>query len=427
MARSAVEERLHALGAANSADPVLSELRNSTVLTVGETNAALESSAFQIKVPNPSGVSEDTPIANILVSAVVEAFKDDMDIRRPVKFAGLGVAASAGHSYRIDRPGLGEVIGRPTLDYPTDSAIGGVAIVVTDVEPPLAPADALERIRRMRSSPAFAEAGGRSVDVVGLDAAGNGTFKSLAIVVADPDLAGAQLSDVAWQKNYADLEWNLISSALSQQASLEQVSSISPSVARDLASQATLAVLLSCVGMLVYIWIRFGSLLYSVATVIGVVFNISVCLGMLAMSKWIGDTQFGHFLRVQDFRIDLNVVAALLVVIGYSLNDTIVILDRVRENRGKLAHASRSIINESLNQTFSRTLLTGGCTAATPIVLYLVGGPSMQPFAFTFFVGLVAGTFSSVAIAAPLVYVPGDGTPEPDGAASRALASPASA
>lgn len=427
MARSAVEERLHALGAANSADPVLAELRNATVLTVGETNAALESSAFQIKVPNPSGVSEDTPIANILVSAVVEAFKDDMDIRRPVKFAGLGVAASAGHSFRIDRPGLGEVIGRPTLDYPTDSAIGGVAIVVSEVEPPLAPADALERIRRMRSSPAFAEAGGRSVDVVGLDAASNGTFKSLAIVVADPDLAGAQLSDAAWQKNYADLEWNLVSSALSQQASLEQVSSISPSVARDLASQATLAVLLSCVGMLVYIWVRFGSLLYSVATVIGVVFNISVCLGMLAMSKWLGDSQVGHFLRMQDFRIDLNVVAALLVVIGYSLNDTIVILDRVRENRGKLAHASRSIINESLNQTFSRTLLTGGCTAATPIVLYLVGGPSMQPFAFTFFVGLVAGTFSSVAIAAPLVYVPGDGTPEPDGEASRALASPASA
>jgi SecD/SecF fusion protein len=187
-------------------------------------------------------------------------------------------------------------------------------------------------------------------------------------------------------------------------------------------------VLLSCIGMLIYIWVRFGSLLYSVATVIGVVFNISVCLGMLAMSKWIGETPVGHFLRMQDFRIDLNVVAALLVVIGYSLNDTIVILDRVRENRGKLPYATRSIINNSLNQTFSRTLLTGGCTAATPIVLYLVGGPSMQPFAFTFFVGLVAGTFSSVAIAAPLVYVPGDGSPEQaDGQAGANAIAPAAA
>ncbi len=235
------------------------------------------------------------------------------------------------------------------------------------------------------------------------------------MVVGDPDLAGRKISDASWQKNYGDTEWRLTSSALSKQATLEQVSSISGAVARDLAGQAALAVLLSFVGMLIYIWVRFGSLLYSAATVIGVVFNVAVCLGMLAMSKWIGDTSIGHFLRIQDFRIDLNVVSGLLIVIGYSLNDTIVILDRVRENRGKLPHATRPIINDSINQTFSRTLLTGGCTAATPIVLYLVGGPSMEPFAYTFLVGLVAGTFSSNAIAATLVYVPGDGSPEQAG------------
>jgi SecD/SecF fusion protein len=106
------------------------------------------------------------------------------------------------------------------------------------------------------------------------------------------------------------------------------------------------------------------------------------------------------------------VVSGLLIVIGYSLNDTIVILDRVRENRGKLPYATRPIINDSINQTFSRTLLTGGCTAATPIVLYIVGGPSMEPFAYTFLIGLIAGTYSSNAIAATLVYVPGDGSPE---------------
>ena len=89
-------------------------------------------------------------------AAVVDAFKDDMDIRRPVKFAGLGEASAIGHSFRIDRPGLGEVLGRPSLDYPCDSVMGGVAIVVSEIDPPLAPADAAERIRRMRSSPAFA-------------------------------------------------------------------------------------------------------------------------------------------------------------------------------------------------------------------------------------------------------------------------------
>ena len=159
--------------------------------------------------------------------------------------------------------------------------------------------------------------------------------------------------------------------------------------------------------------VRFGSLVYSVATVIGVLFNVSVCLGALAMSKLVAETAIGPALMMHDFRIDLNVVAALLIVIGYSLNDTIVILDRVRENRGKLPFATRPIINDSINQTFSRTVLTGGCTAATPIVLYAMGGSMMQPFAYTFLIGLIAGTFSSVAIAAPLVFVPGDGSPEP--------------
>ena len=157
---------------------------------------------------------------------------------------------------------------------------------------------------------------------------------------------------------------------------------------------------------------RFCSLLYSVATVIGVVFNVAVCLGLLALTKFIGGTAAGQALGIQEIRIDLNVIAALLTVIGYSLNDTIVILDRIRENRGKLPFATRSIINDSINQTFSRTLLTGGCAVATPLILFYMGGTGLQPFAYTFFVGLVAGTFSSIAIAAPLVYVPGAESPE---------------
>jgi SecD/SecF fusion protein len=335
-----------------------------------------------------------------------------MDIRRPVKFAGAGEATSAGRAFRIDRPNLGDVLARAGLDVPLDEAMGGVAIVVGGIEPPITPADAAERIRRLRSQPDYSDIAARTVDIVGLRSAGEGAFSEIAVVVADPDLAGRKVSDAAWQKNYAELEWRLVSTALSQQASLEQVSSISPSVARDLAEQAVFAVLLSLVGMLVYIWVRFGSLLYSVATVVGVVFNMAVCLGFLALTKLIGGTGIGQSLGIQEIRIDLNVIAALLTVIGYSLNDTIVILDRIRENRGKMPFATRSMINDSINQTFSRTLLTGGCAVATPIILFYMGGSGIQPFAFTFFVGLIAGTYSSIAIAAPLVFVPGGESPE---------------
>ncbi|MBL9140410.1 MAG: SecD/SecF family protein translocase subunit, partial [Phycisphaerae bacterium] len=414
MERPKVEETLRAVGNSNLSNPTLAEFRNATVLTVGEQTARFESSTFQIKIPNPTGVADESQVAQTTVAAVVDAFKDDMDIRRPVKFKGIGDRTSTGHVHRVDRPNLGDILNRPALDVPLDEMMGGVVVLVEDIAPPITTEDAAERIRRMRAQPDFSEIGGRTVEVIGLDPAGEGAFSSIAVVAAEPELGG-KISDTAWKKNFAEREWHLVSSALSQQATLEQVSSISPAVARDMATQAALAVVVSFIGMLIYIWVRFGSLVYSVATVIGVLFNVSVCLGALALSKFFSETPIGPALMMQDFRIDLNVVAALLIVIGYSLNDTIVILDRVRENRGKLPFATRSIINDSINQTFSRTVLTGGCTAATPIVLYVMGGSMMQPFAYTFLIGLIAGTFSSVAIAAPLVFVPGDGSPEPAG------------
>jgi SecD/SecF fusion protein len=97
-------------------------------------------------------------------------------------------------------------------------------------------------------------------------------------------------------------------------------------------------------------------------------------------------------------------VAALLTIAGYSLNDTVVVMDRIRENRGKLPHATRSVINDSINQTFSRTIITGTTTVASCIILYVVGGEGMRAFAFALLAGLIVGTYSSVAVAAPIVW-----------------------
>lgn len=415
--RPEVEARLHKIGTDNPNNPQLAEFRNATVLTVGEQTDKFEATTFQIKIPNPAQQAAELQVAQETVKAVVDAFEKEMDIRRPVAFKGSGDRSSIGHAFKIDRPSLREVIGVAEVeDFQADQALGGVAIVVDEISPPITAEDAAERIRRLRAQPEFGDVGGRTVDVVGIQSAPGGGYSKLAIVVGDPELtAGGKLGDAVWQRNFADREWALISSSLSLPATLDQVSSISPAVAREMAFQAALAVVVSFLGMLIYIWVRFGSLLYSVATVVGVIFNVAVCLGALALSKAIGSTSIGAAMLMQDFRIDLNVVAALLIVIGYSINDTIVILDRVRENRGKLPHATRSIINDSINQTFSRTVLTGTCTALTPVVLYIMGGHTMQPFAYTFLIGLIAGTFSSVAIAAPLVYVPGKGLPEPVG------------
>ncbi len=108
-------------------------------------------------------------------------------------------------------------------------------------------------------------------------------------------------------------------------------------------------------------------------------------------------------LLIEEFRIDLGVVAALLTIIGYSLNDTIVIFDRIRENRGKLPIPTAAIVNRSINQTISRTVLTSLTTLLAVSIMYAAGGSGIRPFAFALLIGVIVGTYSSVAIAAPLV------------------------
>ena len=131
--------------------------------------------------------------------------------------------------------------------------------------------------------------------------------------------------------------------------------------------------------------------------------HFAIALGILALTGLIGSSTFASMLLIEEFKIDLGVVAALLTVIGYSLNDTIVILDRIRENRGKLPLPSASIINTSINQTISRTVLTSLTTLLAVAIMYYEGGSGMRSFTFCLLVGLLVGTYSSVAIAAPLV------------------------
>jgi len=134
-------------------------------------------------------------------------------------------------------------------------------------------------------------------------------------------------------------------------------------------------------------------------------------LAALGVSHYVADTFFGRGLLIEPFRVNLTMVAAVLTVMGYSMNDTVVVFDRIRENRGKYGHVSRQIINDSINQTMSRTLLTGGTTIITIFVMYVFGGAGIHGFTFALLVGIVVGTYSSIAIAAPIL-LSGAGRPQ---------------
>jgi preprotein translocase subunit SecF len=171
---------------------------------------------------------------------------------------------------------------------------------------------------------------------------------------------------------------------------IRNVEIVGPKVGAQLRRQAVFATLYALAGMLIYIAFRF-EWVYGAAAVIAVFHDVLITLGLFSLFH---------------YEISLTVIAALLTLVGYSMNDTIVIFDRVRENaRLMRREAFPDIVNRSINQTLSRTILTSGLTFLTVLVLYLMGGQVLRSFSFAMVVGVVIGTYSSFGIAAPIVVV----------------------
>jgi preprotein translocase subunit SecF len=169
---------------------------------------------------------------------------------------------------------------------------------------------------------------------------------------------------------------------------IRNVEVVGPKVGAELRKQAIYVTLYALGGMLVYIAFRF-EWVYGAAAVLAVFHDVLITLG---------------FFSLLHFEISLTVIAALLTLVGYSMNDTIVIFDRIRENNRLLRkEAFADVVNKSINQTLSRTILTSGLTFLTVLVLFLMGGQVLRAFSFALVVGIVVGTYSSFGIAAPLV------------------------
>ena len=163
---------------------------------------------------------------------------------------------------------------------------------------------------------------------------------------------------------------------------------VGPQVGGQLKKQASLAVGFSLLAMLVYLWFRF-ELIYGVAAVVAVFHDTLITVGAFSLTNQ---------------EITLTVIAAILTLVGYSMNDTIVVFDRIRENVKLMRRESLSeIVNKSINQTLSRTILTSGLTFLTVLSLYLFGGEVLHGFSFALVIGIIIGTYSSIAVAAPML------------------------
>ncbi len=176
-------------------------------------------------------------------------------------------------------------------------------------------------------------------------------------------------------------------------------SKVGGQIAKNMQSQALTAAIVGLLLIIGYVWFRFQNLAFGLAAVIALLHDVAVVLGVIAITHYLAGGL--GFLGITNFKISLAVVAAILTVIGYSLNDTIVVFDRIREVRGKRQEITADIINTSISQTLSRTLLTSLTTFIVVFILYCFGGDAIHSFAFTLVIGVIVGTYSSIFIASP--------------------------
>jgi preprotein translocase subunit SecF len=179
---------------------------------------------------------------------------------------------------------------------------------------------------------------------------------------------------------------------------IRRVESVGPKIGEDLRWRGTVSVIAATVMMGVYIWIRFAAafgakfgLNFGLGAVIALVHDVLITVGALMLA---------------DYEFDLTVIAALLTIVGFSVNDTVVICDRIRENLRKIRRETlESIINTSINETLCRTILTTSTALMVLLALYLLGGAVIKPFAFALLVGFISGVYSTIFIASPVILL----------------------
>lgn len=206
----------------------------------------------------------------------------------------------------------------------------------------------------------------------------------------------------------------------------DRLENFDSALANETRLRAMWAVLASWAAILVYLWFRFGNWTFGLAAVLCLVHDLFFTMGAIAACHFVHGTFIGDFLMVEDFKLDLPSVAALLTLVGYSVNDTIVVFDRIREVRGKNPDLTSKMINDSINQTLSRTILASTTVWLVVVVLYIFGGPGVHLFAFVMVIGVLVGTYSSIYVASPLLLLFGEGRHEdaPPASGPRGTATP---
>jgi SecD/SecF fusion protein len=338
----------------------------------------------------PDANITEPQVDNVVTDAVMAAFVDQLDVRQTLGPKNLSV----------------EKITEPLIEtHPELVDFLGGAVIRCELGRNALPAEIDQRLRDLRFKPDMREMSWFAYRVLNsqlrpFDA--NEPVKEFAYVSAEPEAAFGQLADDVWTQ-FAENEKTKVQQACELESSLPQVTQIDPSVGNEAKTRALVAIVLSLIAMLVYIAVRFGDLRYGLGSIVTLAHDTTATLGAVTVCTFIAATTIGQKLLIGDFKIDMAMIAAFLTLLGYSINDTIVIYDRIRENKRKGTELTPQIINNSINECMSRTLLTGTTTILVVLIMYIFGGKGLRGFNFALLFGIIEGTYSSIAISAPIL------------------------
>ncbi|MGD9857589.1 MAG: protein translocase subunit SecF, partial [Planctomycetaceae bacterium] len=195
----------------------------------------------------------------------------------------------------------------------------------------------------------------------------------------------------------------LLEADLSDTPNFEEVNTFDTSVATETQVDALMALFFSLLAIVGYLWFRFQRVTFGLACAAAIVHDVLFVVGAVAIGAYLSGNPVGNLFGLEEFKVNMPMIAAFMTIVGYSLNDTIVVFDRVREVRGKNPAMTSEIINTSLNQTLSRTILTSLTTLIVVAILYAIGGEGIHGFAYCLLVGIIVGTYSTIYIAAPVL------------------------
>ena len=363
------------------------------VITTSQMNQSLVKDVLTAAFPEvPEANISEPEVDEVVNNAILAAFEDVLEIQQnlqPKIASQEKISEELINSY----PELADFV-------------GGVKIEC-EIERPTTSEDIKQRLNALQFKPDMQNLNRYPYTILGPNLTTlepNQPVDSFVYISAEEEAGFRELTEDE-RTRFVENETAKVLAAARLEASLPRVRQFDPSVGAEQKQRALIAIVLSLFAIVTYIWIRFGNVRYGIAAIIALVHDVCITLGAVSACTYIAASPIGEKLLIADFKINLAMIAAFLTLIGYSLNDTIVVFDRIRENRGKARTFSPQVITDSINQTISRTILTSFTTFIVVLIMYIFGGSGLRGFTLAIGFGIIVGTYSSIAIAAPILLL----------------------